>query len=101
MSPFLRPRYTQFIPTVIMLGEVFLWCALVLAAALQDRSRFGLGNFVVYAQSTSPADIKVSCEKIAQSISSASQVFYSGELRVIGLLFCVTHSIGYFRFPGV
>jgi hypothetical protein len=85
MNALLRPRYTKFIATAIMLGEVFLGCALVLAAALQDRSGFGLGNFVAYAQSTSPADFKVSCEKIARSISSASEVFYPGELRVIGL----------------
>ena len=88
MNPFLGPRYTQFIATTTMLGKAFLWSALVLAAALQNRSRFGLGNFAAYAQSTSTqADFKASCEKIARSISSASQVFYSGELRVIGLPF--------------
>jgi hypothetical protein len=64
-----------------MLGAAFLGCALVLAEALQDHSRFGLGNFAAYAQSSSP-DYKVTCKKIAQSISSKSQVFYPGESRV-------------------
>jgi hypothetical protein len=75
---------TQFIPTAIMLGVALLCCALVLAEALQD-SRFNLGNFVAYAQPPSPTDYKNTCDAIARSISSSSQVFYPGELRVIGL----------------
>jgi hypothetical protein len=87
MKSLLRSRCTQFITTAIMLGTAFLCIALVLAEALQDHSRFSLGNFVAYAQSqsSSPTDYKVTCEKIAQSVSSASQVFYPGELRVVGL----------------
>ena len=75
---------TQFI-TAIMLGVALLCCALVLAEALQDHSRFSLGNFVAYAQTPSPTDYKGTCDAIARSISSRSQVFYPGELRIIGL----------------
>jgi hypothetical protein len=70
-----------------MLGATFLWYSLALIVALQEQSRFSHGNFDVYAQSPSPADgkSKTTCEKIAQSISSKSQVFYPGELEVVGL----------------
>ena len=70
-----------------MLGTALLWCALapVLAEALQDNSGFSQENFTAYTLSHLPAHYKAACERIAQSISSASQVFYPGELQVIGL----------------
>jgi hypothetical protein len=71
---------TQFIPTAIMLGVALLCCALVLAEALQDHSRFSLRNFVAYAQPPSATDYKDTCDAIARSISSRSQVFYPSEL---------------------
>ena len=61
----------------ITLGAAFLCSALVLAHTLQDHSRLGLGNF---APLPSQADCEVTCEKIAEAISSRSQVFYPGEL---------------------
>ncbi len=81
--PVLRPRYTQFITTTAMLGAAFLWCTFSLADALQDQSGFGLRNIDAYAQ-PSP-NYKVTCEKIARSISSKSQVFYPGERREVSL----------------
>ena len=78
-------RYTQPKSAAIMLGAALLCCALLLSEALQDHSRFSLGNFVAYAQSSSPTDYKATCKKIAESISSASQVFYPGELRAFAL----------------
>jgi hypothetical protein len=60
-----------------MLGRAVL-AAFVLVEALQDRFGVGLGNFVAYAQPSSPMGYKATCEKIAQSISPASQVFYPG-----------------------
>src|SRR6266576_5974765 len=71
----------------ITLGTAYLCSVLVLrlAHALQDHSRFGLGNFAVYTPSPSPANCEVTCEKIAKAISSKSQVFYPGELRVLRL----------------
>jgi hypothetical protein len=76
----------------MLLGAAFLWYSLVLIVALQDQSRFSQGNFGVYAQSPSPADYKlkstVTCEKIAQFVSSKSQVFYPGKLEIVGL-WCV------------
>jgi hypothetical protein len=71
----------------ITLGAAFFCSALVLAHALQDCSRFGLGNFAVYTPSPSPANCEVTCEKIAKVISSKSQVFYPGELRVLRLYY--------------
>ena len=70
-----------------MLRLAFLWHSLSLVAALQEQSRFGQGNFGAYTQSPSPVDgkLKITCEKIARSISSKSQVFYLGELEVVGL----------------
>ena len=84
-----------------MPGVAFLWYFLALIAALQEQSRFGLGNFDAYAQSSSPAGgkLKITCEKIARSISIKSQVFYSGELEVAGL-WCMQPILA-FRFPGV
>jgi hypothetical protein len=70
---------------IITLRAALLGCALVLVGALQDQSRFGSGNFAVYAQPPSLTDYKVTCKKIAESISSKSQVFYPGEPRVVGL----------------
>jgi hypothetical protein len=66
-----------------------LWCAqtLVLAEALQDHSGFSQENFAAYTLPPSAAHYKATCEMIAQSISSASQVFYPGEPQVIGLRF--------------
>jgi hypothetical protein len=69
-----------------MLGAALLCCALILVEALQDHSRFSLGNFVAYAQSSSPTDYNATCKKIAESISPASQVFYPGELRAVAVL---------------
>ncbi|KAH9997045.1 FAD dependent oxidoreductase [Russula vinacea] len=51
-------------------------CALGIAKALQDPPGFSQQNFAVYTPSSSLAHYKVTCEEIAQSISSASQVFY-------------------------
>ncbi|KAF8463791.1 FAD-binding domain-containing protein [Russula ochroleuca] len=61
-----------------MLGAALLWCALalVLAEALQDQPGFSQENFAAYTLPPSPAHYKATCEKIAESISSASQVFY-------------------------
>ena len=81
----LRSEYMQFIAMAITLGAVFLYFALVLAHALQDRSRFGLGNFAAYTPLPSLANRDITCEKIAMAISSKSQVFYPGELRVLHL----------------
>jgi hypothetical protein len=69
----------------IMLGAALVCSALVLAHALQDHSRSCLGDFAVYTPSPSPANCEVTCEKIAKAISSKSQVFYPGELRVLRL----------------
>jgi hypothetical protein len=74
-----------------MLGTAFLWYSLVLiVVALQDQSRFSQGNFGVYTQSPSPADYKLknTCEKIAQFVSSKTQVFYPGKLEIVSL-WCV------------
>ena len=70
-----------------MLGAALLLCALGVAKALQDHPGLGFSqqNFAAYTPSSSLAHYKVTCEKIAQSISSASEVFYPGELRVVGL----------------
>ena len=74
-----------------MLRASLLLCALVLVEALQDHSGFSQGYFAIFAaqpaypQSPSPADCKATCEKIERSISSASQVFYRGQFRVICL----------------
>ncbi|KAF8477759.1 hypothetical protein DFH94DRAFT_92260 [Russula ochroleuca] len=57
-------------------GSSLLWRALVLAEALQDHSEISQENFAAYTLSPSPTHYKVMCEKIAQYISSASQVFY-------------------------
>jgi len=73
-----------------MLGSTFLWHSLALIVALQEQSRFGLGSFDAYAQSPSPTDgkLKTTCEKIARSISSKSEVFYPGKLEVV-CLWCI------------
>jgi hypothetical protein len=71
-----------------MLGVALLWCVLGLAKALQDHSGFSQENFAAYTLSLSLANtthFEATCEKIARSISSASQVFYPGEHQVIGL----------------
>jgi hypothetical protein len=70
-----------------MLGVVFLWYSLVvLAEALQDQSRFCRRNFGLYVQSPLSEGCKITftCEEIARSISPKSQVFYPGEIRVVG-----------------
>ncbi|KAI9456081.1 FAD-binding domain-containing protein [Russula earlei] len=61
-----------------MLGAAFLACILVLTrATLQGPSGFDLGNRAVQPRSPSSQDgYGATCEKIARSISSASQVFY-------------------------
>jgi hypothetical protein len=74
---FLCSQCTPPITTAIMLGAALLCCALVLAEALQDHSRFSLG---AYAQSSSATDYKVTCQNIAKRISPASEVFYPSEL---------------------
>jgi hypothetical protein len=87
MNPFLRPQYAQFLTTTIMLGVVFLWYySIVLAEALQDQSRVCRRNFGLYAQSplSEGCKITLTCEDISRSISSKSQVFYPGEIRVVG-----------------
>ena len=86
--------------SVIMPGVAFLWYSLALIAALQEQSRFFQGNIGAYAQSPSPADgkLKITCEKIARSISSKSQVFYPGELSSVS---GVCNPPWFFRFPGV
>jgi hypothetical protein len=86
MNLFLRPQYAQFLTTTIMLGVVVLWYSVVLAEALQDQSRFCVRNFGLYAQSPLSEGCKVTftCEGIARSISPKSQVFYPGEIRVVG-----------------
>jgi hypothetical protein len=66
-----------------MLGAVLLWCAFGLTRALQNYSDFGQEILAAYTLSLSPAQTghyEATCEKIAQSISSASQVFYPGKL---------------------
>ena len=83
----------------ITIGATLLCSALVLAHTLQDHSRFGLGDLGVYSPSPSPADCEVTCEKITKAISSKSQVYYPGELR----LYCALASPidVSLRFPGV
>jgi hypothetical protein len=66
----------------ITLGAAFLCSALILAHALKDHSVFALGDLAVYTPSPSPANCEATCENIAKAISSKSQVFYPGELRV-------------------
>jgi hypothetical protein len=68
-----------------MLRASLLLCALGVAKALQDHSGFSQENFAAYTLSPSLVHYKTTCEKIAQSISSASQVFYPGALQVIVL----------------
>ncbi len=60
-----------------MLGAAFLWYSLVAEA---------LRTIDSYTQPRSLADCKaiVTCEKIAQSISSRSQVLYPGEPCLVG-----------------
>jgi len=81
-----RPRYAQFLTTTIMLGVVFLSLVLAGAEALRDQSRFCRRNFGLYAQSSLSEGCKstFTCEEIARSISPKSQVFYPGEIRVVG-----------------
>ena len=83
----LRLRYTRFMTTYIMLGAAFLCSSLVLAHALQDHYRFSAENFGASGQSRALADYKFTCEKIAQSISPKSHMFYPGKLQVFGLRF--------------
>ena len=88
MNAFIPPRYAQFLATIIMLEVVLLWYSLVLvlAEALQDHSSFCTGSFGLYAQSPLSEGCKITftCEEIARSISPKSQVFYPGEIRVVG-----------------
>ena len=72
----------------------FLCLTLVLAYMLQD----GLGNFGVNSTPTSPA-VTGTCEKIAKAISSKSQVYYPGRLRVLCL--CAPPINMRSRLPGV
>jgi hypothetical protein len=90
MSSFqvVRSQYTQIIAMTITLGA-FLCSALALAHALQDHFGSGLGDFAVYTPSPSPANCEATCEKIAKAISSKSQVFYPGKIRVLHL-YCAT-----------
>ncbi len=85
--PSLPPQYAQLLTTPVMLGAFLLWYSLIIAEALQGQTRFISGNVGACAKASSPADrkITVTCEKIAQSVSSKSQVFYPGEPRLVGL----------------
>ncbi|KAH9988281.1 FAD-binding domain-containing protein [Russula compacta] len=62
------------------MGATLVSWALILAGAWQSQSGCGLGSLGVYAQSSSglSPNYTLTCEKIAVSISSASQVFYPG-----------------------
>ncbi|KAI0301459.1 FAD dependent oxidoreductase [Russula brevipes] len=62
-----------------MLGAAFLWSTLLLAEVLQSPSLFALGSPVTRGESESD-HCKPTCDKIARSISPASQVFYPGSL---------------------
>ena len=59
-----------------MLGATFLCGALALVWALHSQSGFSLGDLIAHAQSSSPRNYMATCEKIAGSISPASQVYY-------------------------
>lgn len=71
---------TQSITATIMLGVAFLCSALALTVALHSQSGFRLGDLVALVQSSSSSsstdNYKVTCQNIAKSISSSSQVFY-------------------------
>ena len=84
-SPSLPPQYAQLLTTPVMLGAFLLWYSLIIAEALQGQTRFSSGKVGAYAQDSSRSQITVTCEKIAQSVSSKSQVFYPGEPRLVGL----------------
>jgi hypothetical protein len=66
---------------LIMLGAALLCGALALVGALHSQSGLGLG-LITHAQPPSTDKCKAACEKIAESITSASQVFYPGEFMV-------------------
>ena len=69
-----------------MLGVVFLLYSLVLSEALQDQSSFCRRSFGLYAQSPLSEGCKITftCEEIARAVSPKSQVFYPGEIRLVG-----------------
>ena len=73
----------------------FLKRVLLLACVLQGKSGFvsgDLGAGSAYAQSSSSENgYNVTCEKIATSLSSASQVFYRGESVVIPVAIIACH----------
>ena len=72
-----------FIATTIMLRASILGRALILAGAVQGQLIFGLGNLAAgysFVQSPLADGYNATCERIAMSISPASQVFYPGEL---------------------
>lgn len=65
-----------------MLAAAFLCCAFALAGILHRQSRFGLRNLIAHTPPSADSDNskhRVSCEKIAESVSSASRVYYPGE----------------------
>jgi hypothetical protein len=66
---------------------------LILAGVLQGLSGLVLGNLAAYAQSSLSVDgYRATCEQIATSVSSASQVFYPGETEVIPVVVVACHS---------
>lgn len=68
----------------IALRAAFLRSALVLALAMQYHFVFGPEDFGVYTPSrASPTNYEDTCKKIAEAVSSKSQVFYLGELCVL------------------
>ena len=68
-----------------MLRAAFLCGALALVVALHSQSGFSLGNLLVVehnaARASDDDNYEVTCEKIAKSMSSASQVFYPSKCR--------------------
>ena len=74
-----------------MLRTAFLCGALALIVALRSQSGFRLGDLVALVQPSSlSADnsYKVTCQNLAKSISSASQVFYPRKCRCNSALDC-------------
>lgn len=65
-----------------MLGALFLWGALALVGALQSQTELDQRNLFTHTQPSSADECAATCENIAKSISSASQVFYPGEFSV-------------------
>ena len=83
-SPFGVP---YFITIATMLAAAFLCCAFALAGILHSLTRFGLWDLRLAAHTTPPSansenensKYRITCGKIADAVSSASQVYYPGE----------------------